>query len=257
MMRCKQCDVAIEPPRRKWCSDECCQKHHAKVRNALPKVKVRKLKWIKADRAKKKAAKEAASQPIVCEQCGTMYMQGRSDQQFCSEKCRRRSYRLANIDTEKANTKTWRADNPERNRATKQEWNDRNRDKVREKQSAYGTNNRERMRSNARKRYVKNPEKILSRKWSNLHRRRAGGGERFPRSDVFERDGGICGYCGDTPVGRERTVDHMHCLDLADQMHALDLGSPHTLDNCVTACLSCNCKKFTALPLNFIFRHFA
>ncbi len=91
-----------------------------------------------------------------------------------------------------------------------------------------------------------NPGKVRdsSRKSKSKRRGQMVDWEKFEDSEVFERDGGICGYCGAEPKGKNRTVDHMQ---------PLDRGGLHALDNCVTACQSCNFKKHTALPLNFIF----
>jgi len=68
---------------------------------------------------------------------------------------------------------------------------------------------------------------------------------RVRRLDVFRRDGFVCRYCGKLcrfPFvhGDKRSATLDHVVPIAK-------GGDHSLDNLVTACLSCNSKKHDAI----------
>lgn len=60
---------------------------------------------------------------------------------------------------------------------------------------------------------------------------------RLLRQAVFDRDGGVCVYCG-------RRTGIMTC----DHVLPVSRGGSSTLDNLVTACLACNTSKSTKTP---------
>ena len=61
----------------------------------------------------------------------------------------------------------------------------------------------------------------------------------FTRRHVWERDGGICQYCGDEVSLREFTYDHVK---------PKSQGGPATWKNIVCSCVVCNRKKANRTP---------
>lgn len=57
---------------------------------------------------------------------------------------------------------------------------------------------------------------------------------RRRRARVFERDGWACVYCGSSGTGETLTIDHKV---------PLSKGGANALENSLTACRSCNCRK--------------
>lgn len=60
---------------------------------------------------------------------------------------------------------------------------------------------------------------------------------RLLRQAVFERDGGVCVYCG-------KRTGTMTC----DHVLPVSRGGSSAMDNLVTACLACNTSKATKTP---------
>lgn len=73
--------------------------------------------------------------------------------------------------------------------------------------------------------------------------RRAGpGAEKFTLGDVIERDGVLCGICGD---GLDLNLRHPDPLSPSlDHRHPLSRGGTHTLANSQAAHLVCNMRKW-------------
>lgn len=90
------------------------------------------------------------------------------------------------------------------------------------------------------------PEPWSDRRRNNYHARRAlragsSSGEPFANSDVFERDGWVCGLC-DEPVSRDAVYPDPLSASL-DHVVPLSLGGAHSLENVQLAHLSCNVRK--------------
>ena len=70
------------------------------------------------------------------------------------------------------------------------------------------------------------------------------------KQKVFERDGGACVYCR-----RTIDLDAEPCTDLQltfDHLIPKTRGGTSGMHNLVTACFTCNQRKSSKLPLNFI-----
>jgi len=55
-------------------------------------------------------------------------------------------------------------------------------------------------------------------------------------AEIYERDGHMCLYCGAT---EDLTLDHL----TLDHIIPLAKGGPHSEDNLIVACRSCNSSK--------------
>jgi hypothetical protein len=58
--------------------------------------------------------------------------------------------------------------------------------------------------------------------------------EKINRADIIQRDKGTCYLCGDTPTGRNLTLDHVV---------PIVRGGLHCSDNLRVACRKCNSNK--------------
>ena len=90
------------------------------------------------------------------------------------------------------------------------------------------------------------PEPWSDRRRNNYHARRAlkagsSSGEPFANSDVFERDGWVCGLCSE-PVSPDVAYPDPLSASL-DHVVPLSLGGAHSLENVQLAHLSCNVRK--------------
>lgn len=68
---------------------------------------------------------------------------------------------------------------------------------------------------------------------------------------VFERDNWVCYLCGRVLDPKLRGTFHPDAPTI-DHVRALERGGDHTLDNVATACRSCNTRKNTQDPADFV-----
>ena len=99
-----------------------------------------------------------------------------------------------------------------------------------------------------RKRARMSPEtrREKNRKRDRLRRAKLRGVERGPytRAEIWERDGGLCRYCGE-PAGEDWHIAHLI---------ALANGGPDTRANVAVACAPCNLADGTGrLPVQLHF----
>lgn len=140
-----------------------------------------------------------------CQYCNTSYTPTSGKQKFCSSKC------FNKIKAQKVM---------------------KSRDPVqyREYMREFRAKNQERIRQWERDRYYNNPE-INRKKKERARQRRFGD---IDINEIYERDGRVCLYCGDTSGPFH--IDHKT---------PLSRGGKNTKDNLTVACADCNLKKHT------------
>lgn len=89
-----------------------------------------------------------------------------------------------------------------------------------------------------RKWYKENPDRMRASSVKSMHIRRARikgvAYERFYRREIFDRDGGMCRYCGVLLDPKNWHLDHIV---------PIVRGGAHTKSNVVAACVKCNLSK--------------
>lgn len=89
-----------------------------------------------------------------------------------------------------------------------------------------------------RKWYKENPEQMRANSIKSMHIRRARikqvPYESFYRQEIFDRDGGMCRYCGVTLTPNDWHLDHI--VPIAR-------GGAHTRENTTASCEACNLSK--------------
>lgn len=123
-------------------------------------------------------------------------------------------------------TKRWRERNPERYqtafRKGLRKWEENNRDKRRSYSSIWRSKNKEKVREQCRKRRLRKKGvecSLTLQEWQA----------------ILQDYEWSCAYCGSTDAPCQ------------DHVIPLSLGGPHTKENVVPACRSCNSKKGTKL----------
>lgn len=166
-------------------------------------------------RAKRRAERERMfGADRRCQICATeLPVTARSNARYCSKRCQDAAYYRRH--TEKI-------------RQQAIEWRENNSDRARENARLWKENNRE----HARK---------LSRDYQHRRRARIVGRlfEEFDREEVFERDGWVCGICGNPVERADASLDHI--IPIAR-------GGEHSRQNCQLAHLNCNKAKGARLP---------
>ena len=82
---------------------------------------------------------------------------------------------------------------------------------------------------------IRVPEVVVLTRYSGVPRMTPS----FSRSNLFQRDGNMCQYCGRKPGTKELTIDHVL---------PRSRGGLSTWVNCVLACVECNRRKANRLP---------
>jgi 5-methylcytosine-specific restriction endonuclease McrA len=134
------------------------------------------------------------------------------------ERCRaaRRASYAKNPAIELASSKTWRSRNIEKVRADRRDW------------------------------YAEDIQEQRSYHRARQAARRAGDGNVFTDDDVhliWELQDGLCFYCNGETNGRIEHVDHFI---------PLKRGGSNARFNIAVACRTCNCKKGSKSPLEFM-----
>lgn len=150
------------------------------------------------DKAKWELKKTVLSERI-CPICGIEFMPTRNKQVCCSDKCAYRKIYLDNPEKHREQSRRWRQNNPERAKEI-----DRNKRKLR-----------------------KEHYKEMNDKYHD--ETRFGGN----REKALERDGYKCVLCGEV---NEVSVHHKDCSGQTDKPN-------HELDNLITLCKSCHTKQ--------------
>ena len=209
--------------------------------------------------SKRKAAKDGLQSQ--CKACVAAY-----DKQYreenpekCAARCKK--YYEEHREEMAAYGKKYREENQENVAVAKKRYCEENREEVVAYNQRYYEENREQILASAKRYNEENPESVAAyqkryyethlekvaarnKQWkqanpeknaASSHRRRArlAGvvSEAFDITDLFERDGQQCRYCGAT---ENLTTEHI--VPISE-------GGPNILDNCVVACRSCNSSK--------------
>lgn len=170
-----------------------------------------------------------------------------------------RRYREANPEKVAAALARWRSDNREaleqyhrRYRLQKRDWLNQRQlarypadpEKFREAHKKWLASNANHIRDYKRRYNTKNRERVHA--WLRTRKaRRAGAAGRHSGAGILrqlELQGGLCFYCGE-PLGEDRHVDHF--IPLAR-------GGSNGPENIVLACASCNMRKHTKMPWEFM-----
>lgn len=145
-------------------------------------------------------------------------------------------YRNNNRERVRANERAIYWDNPDKFRVKSNNYNKTHRLEKAAYIRQWRADNVEHMRAWERNRYHNNPE--INRKKKERARQK-----RFGDIDihlVYERDGAICRYCGNT--NGPFHIDHMI---------PLSRGGLNTLENLTVACKTCNLRKHTLTAEEF------
>lgn len=163
-----------------------------------------------------------------CPGCREAFLPRRRDQRFCTEQCRHKAWRAANMDSE-------------RTRASRQTFRSRAKPKLSACPFCGDA-------IHSSRRSCREPACVLrynaARQAQYTHARRMqkqATAERFLPGEVFERDGWVCGICAE-PV--DPTVAYPGRLSASlDHIVPLSKGGSHTRANAQCAHLGCNSKK--------------
>lgn len=156
----------------------------------------------------------------------------------------------ANRDAVRARVKSYRAANGEKIAAYNVEYRARNRDALCAKdRSYYQANKKERLARNAIWAATHSDKALaIKRAWKRRnpqdkrdykHRRKArlrgaGAVDVFAKREIYERDGWLCGICGEHVAEADASVDHIV---------PVSKGGAHTRDNVRTSHIACNRKR--------------
>ena len=150
-----------------------------------------------------------------------------------------KAYQAQNAEQIKVQRAEYRESNKEKKKVADKEYNAKNADKIKaQKSAAYFAKRQDVIDRNRRWRH-ENPEKILAK---NQRRRAAKANvrvENIKPSDIYKRDNGICGICGEHVDINVFTIDHIV---------PLSKGGDHIESNLQIAHRSCNSKKGPTLP---------
>lgn len=226
---CRICGVSfLGLPSRQLCSPGCrmtisCSfcgsgflAQHPSARFCSASCRARAHKFRRPDLAAQYRATTRARQkkkPVerTCQICGVQFL-GRQNANVCSSKCRNRRAYLSGKATgsRRRNTKTWRA-----------------------KQRAEGNGHKLNVWTESKKAAYQRRRALKA----------AAAAERFPNSEIFERDGWRCQLCGRKvdpalryPSPMSSSIDHIVPLSVPG-------GPGHVRANVQLAHLGCNTKK--------------
>lgn len=147
----------------------------------------------------------------------------------------------------------WAADNPEKRLAKERSWKERNPESVHEmhlryyqkhrdeclaRVKAYWTAHRDAVYATQAVWREANREKVnqsMNRSWHRMRARRLGAFvEDVEKADIYERDNGLCGICGQAVEFEEMELDHVM---------PLSKGGTHEPGNVQCAHATCNRRK--------------
>lgn len=172
----------------------------------------------------------------TCAGCGAEIVPGpreRNKRRWCSESCRLRKFRDANPDYVK------------RNRQSSSEWQRANYVPVR--YDLVCTVCRDTFVSaNPHAKYCSNPCRYRAAYVGRRGRRAGAERERYALREIADRDGWVCGICGDAVDGLLSYPDPLAAS--IDHVVPLALGGADTPANVQVAHLSCNRRKGHRVP---------
>lgn len=150
-----------------------------------------------------------------------------------------KKWRDANPDKVRAASKRWREEHPDKVRAASKKWREAHPDRVAECQARYREKHPDRVREANKRRWSERRTEERARNARHYAARR-----QAQTSGLWEKQGGMCYYCG---------------ADLSDGYHVDHFiprarGGPDEPENLVLSCPTCNMKKHTTMPDEFIAR---
>lgn len=200
-----------------------------------------------------------AMEKLTCQDCGLEWereAKGGTKPKWCGRACKSRRYREENRETASERARQYRKENRgeiserrrrryEENRETESARNRRyreeNREKVLEYARRYREENPEKVSESLRRSREKNPERVRQYRQARRARLADALDEVFPPVEVYERDGWVCGICGE-PV--DANLKHPNPLSPSlDHIVPLALGGRHSRANTQLAHLVCNVRK--------------
>lgn len=209
--------------------DSCRKAAHARSMDKQ-RARSRRRYWNNRDKILKAQLKKHAEQrkqvTLICPHCGVgFHAINTLKQKYCSEKC----MRAATRDTQSRECSAAGCSRPVRARGMCSMHYHRWR----------------------RSEGIENDQNWNERRRRNYERRRAlkktnGDVDSFDNFDVFDRDGWVCGICGE-PVDKALQWPDPMSVSL-DHIVPLSKGGSHTLDNVQCAHLCCNMSKRDLLP---------
>lgn len=147
--------------------------------------------------------------------------------------------RTTDPDRKRENLRKWRAENRERYLASRRAWWAANREREiqrqRDKRAALDDARRAAVSESHRRWFEKNPGAGSEHRSIRRARERAASVERVYRAKVWQRDGGICGLCGEAADPADWHLDHV--VPIAR-------GGEHSYANVQVAHPGCNRKKW-------------
>lgn len=209
-------------------------------------------------------------QTKTCSKCGetkplTEFHFRRTEQTFRTDckachraRCAQRREDPEERDRQRQRARSWHERNKPRAHAARRKWAEENREKVLSDGRAYATAHREEARQKARRWYRENTERAraANKEWKRRnperfremqsaagYRRRARlagvACEDFTRAEIYDREQGRCGICGEHVERSLATLDHVR---------PISRGGSHTRDNVQIAHGLCNSRKGARLP---------
>jgi 5-methylcytosine-specific restriction endonuclease McrA len=150
----------------------------------------------------------------------------------------RHAWYLGDAEARRAAKRAYHAADPERARRQRRASYEKRREAEIAQAKAWQQANRERDNANERAWRARNPERTRAAINEAWHRRRARLAsvptDQWTRRDVWERDDGLCIYCGDDLDPQNWHVDHV--IPIAR-------GGSNLLSNVCASCPSCNLQK--------------
>lgn len=162
----------------------------------------------------------------------------RSDCKVCTKARNRRLY-LRDRERRLKERKAYYLANRERCIAAMKEYDDAHLDAKRARHRAWREENRERAAEAAREWRRANPERSRALNGAKRARKKALPYEYIDRTEIYERDAGICGICGGATDPDNWHLDHI--IPLAR-------GGSHLHENVQVAHPTCNQRKWAYLP---------
>lgn len=155
------------------------------------------------------------------------------------------AWRAANLEKARAKTSKWVAANPEKKRATNIAWAIANPDKVSAARAAWRAENPEKCKELAHKWRAANPDAGRINSHNRRARKRANGGRLSHdiAEHLFKLQRGKCACGCKQSLGDDYHLDHI--MPLA-------LGGPNADDNIQLLRSTCNQKKSTKHPVDFM-----
>lgn len=243
---CERTDVA-----QRTCSIEGCERPH-QARGWCP---MHYARWKTHGDPMVAAPPKRKYGKFTCVMCGTQRQATNGVQLRCPP-CRKlfllereRRLRRENPEIFRERGRRSRAKNPEKARAGTRRWYAENADRAREsarlaywaKVKADEQAFRSLSRKQARAWYAAHPGRASEYARRRRAQKRANGMEPYRTADIFERDGWVCGLCGET-IDRAAVWPDVAAVTI-DHIIPISLGGADAPWNVQAAHFGCNCSK--------------